>query len=248
VPGGGGGWGRPCVATQSCRWSGMQPPTHYLLEAHGSDGSHAAPEQNEQQQAEDICALAVLVLGELRLVRGLLFAAAEEATHGDEEPCAHGCNELGQKRQPPLAAVTKPVPDVQGAPRQETHADSGTHARKALSFVHAALSTHAPDPPQHAAALRSAPLFQTLQKVTLWGGVPWYHVAPYRQIGGKPPPITMSALLLEWAATLGLAKPLESLERDLANGVALGQALVAIGVAPAEVLDSLVDKTSVREQ
>ena len=56
----------------------------------------------------------------------------------------------------------------------------------------------------------------------------------------------MSALLLEWAATLGLANPLESLERDLANGVALGQALVAIGVAPAEVLDSLVDKTSVR--
>ncbi len=85
-------------------------------------------------------------------------------------------------------------------------------------------------------------LFQTLQKVTLWGGVPWYHVAPYRQTSSNH----MSALLLEWAATLGLAKPLESLERDLANGVALGQALVAIGVAPAEVLDSLVEKTSVR--
>lgn len=81
-----------------------------------------------------------------------------------------------------------------------------------------------------------------LQKVTLWVGTVVYAQLPT----SKPPLTTMSALLLEWAATLGLAKPLESLERDLANGVVLGQALVAIGVAPAEALDSLVDKTSVR--
>jgi hypothetical protein len=54
----------------------------------------------------------------------------------------------------------------------------------------------------------------------------------------------MSALLLDWVASLGLPKPV-SLERDLSNGMVLGRVLVAMGVAPEELLDALTDKSSV---
>jgi hypothetical protein len=55
----------------------------------------------------------------------------------------------------------------------------------------------------------------------------------------------MAGLLNEWAGRLGLSRPLTALERDLSNGALLGEALVAVGAAPRDLLSQLVDKTSV---
>ena len=57
----------------------------------------------------------------------------------------------------------------------------------------------------------------------------------------------MAALLSEWAAAkLQLSRPITSMERDLANGFLLGEALVSLGIAPSDLLASLSDKQSVR--
>jgi hypothetical protein len=57
----------------------------------------------------------------------------------------------------------------------------------------------------------------------------------------------MASVLREWlSSSLHLSRDVSSLERDLSNGVVLAEVLVALDLAPQDLLGQLVDKSSVR--